>query len=347
MIVGEDLDFDVARPLDQPLDVQGAVAERRLRLAAGRRRRLVDVASVPRGAHALAAATGRRLDQDGEADRLRRGGDAGIGLVRRRPPGHDRHAGLLHEGARADLRSHGLDGARRRSDEDQPGVRAGAREGGALGQEPVSRMNRIRPRLARGVDDGRDLQVAFARLGRPDAHGPVRGHDVRRVGVGVGIDGDGLDTQLAAGADDADRDLAAVGDEQASNRAHHLIHDGGRLARNAPMPSCPSADTRRSAIASIVCSVADVRVASETSAIRRFAAATACGADVDDVVDVFRHHAIEVGFGTDGVHEADRLGALGGEARAGQEQLARRRDARSSRSRTGKSPPAGCRASLP
>src|SRR6187551_453372 len=63
VIVGEDLDFDVARPLDQPLDVQRAVTERCLRLTAGRGRRLVDVASVPRGAHALAAATCRRLDQ--------------------------------------------------------------------------------------------------------------------------------------------------------------------------------------------------------------------------------------------------------------------------------------------
>ena len=37
VMVAEDLDLDVARPLDQALDVEGAVAERRHRFAARRR----------------------------------------------------------------------------------------------------------------------------------------------------------------------------------------------------------------------------------------------------------------------------------------------------------------------
>ena len=36
---------------------------------------------------------------------------------------------------------------------------------------------------------------------------------VQRVRVGLGVDGHGRDAELAAGADDAHGDLAAVGDE--------------------------------------------------------------------------------------------------------------------------------------
>jgi hypothetical protein len=36
---------------------------------------------------------------------------------------------------------------------------------------------------------------------------------MHRVGVGGGMHGDRLDAHLAAGADDAQRDLAAVGDQ--------------------------------------------------------------------------------------------------------------------------------------
>ena len=45
VVVGEDLDLDVARPLDQPLDVQRAVAERGRRLAP---RRLDRLGAAPR-----------------------------------------------------------------------------------------------------------------------------------------------------------------------------------------------------------------------------------------------------------------------------------------------------------
>ena len=46
VVVGEDLDLDVARPLDQPLDVQRAVAERGRRLAPRRLNRVVELARV-------------------------------------------------------------------------------------------------------------------------------------------------------------------------------------------------------------------------------------------------------------------------------------------------------------
>ena len=68
MGVGEDLDLDVPRAVDEPLDQQGVVAEggRASRRAACQGdRQLVGRADQP---HALAAAAGRRLDQHREAD---------------------------------------------------------------------------------------------------------------------------------------------------------------------------------------------------------------------------------------------------------------------------------------
>ena len=82
--VAEDLHFDVARPLDQPLDVQRAVAERRARLHAAPRRSHPRRRSPSRtSAHAFAAAAAGRLEQRGEADL--RDGRRDVGVVLRRP----------------------------------------------------------------------------------------------------------------------------------------------------------------------------------------------------------------------------------------------------------------------
>ncbi len=53
-----------------------------------------------------------------------------------------------------------------------------------------------------------------------DVHRVVGGQRVRGATVGVGVDGDALEAGLAAGPGDADRDLAAVGDEHALHRRH-------------------------------------------------------------------------------------------------------------------------------
>ena len=75
--VAQELDLDVARRDDLALEVDRAVAERRGRLArpADQRRRQVRGRDHP--AHPPAAAAGRRLDQQREADRLGLGDDRG------------------------------------------------------------------------------------------------------------------------------------------------------------------------------------------------------------------------------------------------------------------------------
>src|SRR5205085_3547965 len=87
-----------------------------------------------------------------------------------------------------------------------------------FGKKAVSGMDGVRARLLRRGDDVLDHQVALPRGGRPHADRLVAGADVQRAAVGVAVDGDGADSHLAAGAGDAHRDLAAVGDEDPGDR---------------------------------------------------------------------------------------------------------------------------------
>src|SRR3954447_19505905 len=114
-------------------------------------------------------------------------------------------------------------------------------------------MDRIGAGAPGGVDHRRDVEVTRRRRRRPDADRSVGRAHVTRGRVGVRVDRHRLDPQFVAGTDDPQRDLAAIGYEDPRD-----IHEGGRFARKAPMPSWPSFETRRSAIASIVYSTAAV-----------------------------------------------------------------------------------------
>jgi len=62
----------------------------------------------------------------------------------------------------------------------------------------------------RGGEDTILTEVAVLRRGRTDADALVGEGDMQAVAVGLGVDGDGGNAHLLAGADDADGDLAAV-----------------------------------------------------------------------------------------------------------------------------------------
>jgi hypothetical protein len=72
-------------------------------------------------------------------------------------------------------------------------------------------MNRFGSGAKRRLDDLVALEVRLARWRRSEQHRFVGFADVRRACVGFGIHGDGSHAQLATGADDSQRDLAAVG----------------------------------------------------------------------------------------------------------------------------------------
>ena len=65
--------------------------------------------------------------------------------------------------------------------------------------------DRVEDRVGVEIALGRGLPAERVRLvGEPD---------VQCVAIELGVDGDGLDAELASGADDAHGDLAAVGDQ--------------------------------------------------------------------------------------------------------------------------------------
>ena len=86
-------------------------------------------------------------------------------------------------------------------------------EAGVLGQEAVARMDGVGAGDLAGGDERRDVEIAVAGRRRADADALVGEADVHGVGVGGRMHRHGGDAELLAGAQDAERDLAAVGDE--------------------------------------------------------------------------------------------------------------------------------------
>ena len=151
--------------------------------------------------------------------------------------GQHRQAGLLHRLARARLVAHQLDDARVGPDEADVARLADLGEVGVLGQEAVAGVDRVGAGDLGGADDRRDVQVAVGAPRRADADVLVGEAHVQRVLVGLGVDGHGLDAELAAGADDAQRDLAAVGDQDLLEHQAAVSGQAGFMA-NSRSPYC-------------------------------------------------------------------------------------------------------------
>ena len=223
--VAEDLDLDVARLLDELLDEDAVVAERRLRLVAARREALLRLVVVVRDPQALAAAARRRLDHhrvaDPPRDLDRRVGALDRLVVARNGRDLRRGGELL----RCDLVAHRRDRRVLGADEDDALLLDPARERLVLAEEAVARMHRLGAGLLARGDDPVHREVRLAAGCRADGDGLVGELDVQRVAVGLGIDGDGGDAHAPGRLDDAAGDLAAVGDQ---DLLEHVGGDGSR-----------------------------------------------------------------------------------------------------------------------
>ncbi len=183
-------------------------------------------------AHAAAAAAPARLEHHRVADACARGARLPrvVGRQRRRR-GHDRHAGATREVARRDLVAEAAHHLGRRADEHDPGRGAGLGELRVLRQEAVARMDGIGAGLDGDAHDVVDVEVGLDRaLALADQVALVRLHAVQREAVLLRVDRDRADAQLVGRTHDADRDLAAVRDEQGLYRAG-LAHE--RIARGS------------------------------------------------------------------------------------------------------------------
>ena len=71
-----------------------------------------------------------------------------------------------------------------------------------------------------GADDGRDVEVTQAGGGGADANRLIGQLDVFRLAVGLGVDNDRANSQVATGALDAQGDFAAVGNQNLLKHGH-------------------------------------------------------------------------------------------------------------------------------
>ncbi len=194
---------------------------------------VVELARLQHHPHPLAAAAGRGLQQDREAELL--GGGARVV----RPgdalsPGNKRHPGRAHLHLRAHLVAHPLHHVCRRPDEDELVVLAPAHEVGVLGDEAVSRMDGLAAGRLGGRDERRNVEVALGGGRRADPHRAVGEPHVERVLVRGRVDGDGFDAELVQRPDHADGDLPPVRDEDSVEHGRRLARqDGGERAAAA------------------------------------------------------------------------------------------------------------------
>ncbi len=213
VMIAEHLELDVARTLDVLFDVHVADAEGGLGFTLRRLERPAELGRGVNDPHAAATAARHRLDDDripeilGDLQRLLFAVDRTVAAR------EDRDAGFLHGAARAGLVPKEPDHVGRRPDELDVAGLADLRQIRALGEEPVPGMDRVGAGDLCRADDGRHAQIAVRAAGRADADVLVREAHVQRVLVRLGPDRHRLDTQFPAGADDAQGDLAAVGDQ--------------------------------------------------------------------------------------------------------------------------------------
>ena len=169
-MVAEHLNLDVARVLEIFLDVHVRHAERRFGFALRGLDRVTELLRRAHDAHAAAAASRRRLDDDREPARereLQRGFfvfDRAVGA------GQQRQAGFLHGAPCARLVAHQADDLGIGSDESDVARLAYFGEVRRFRQESVSGMDRVGAGDFRGADDGRDIQVALGAARWTDAH---------------------------------------------------------------------------------------------------------------------------------------------------------------------------------
>ena len=86
-----------------------------------------------------------------------------------------------------------------------------------------------------GADDGGHVQIRQCGLRRADADGLIRQQNVLGVEIGGRVHGDRLDSQLAAGSQDAKRNLAAVGDDDfLDHRGYSMMNSGWPNSTGSP-----------------------------------------------------------------------------------------------------------------
>ena len=236
--VAENLHLDVPRALNELLDIQLVAAERGFGFGLAAPEGGFHFVRRQNRAGAAAAAAGQRFD-----DCWAIGGEERFRLVQRDgavDARDDRDVSRGGRGAGAGFVAEQSEMRDIGADESQAGSDACFREIGAFRQEAVAGVNGVAAGFFRRRDDTAGVQI-----GRRAEAGQrvlfVRDADMQAFRVVLGINRDGSQAQIGGGPGDADRDLAAIGDQQFFQRP---VQFGGRFSTKARGPSWKSSVSR-------------------------------------------------------------------------------------------------------
>ena len=211
VLVAQQLDFDVLRVFDVFLDEHRVVAEGFTCLALGALVFVNQLAFLADDTHAASAAAGRRLQHDGVADL---GCDLQrflLGLDGFFDTGDGRDVDGLRHDLGLDLVAEAVHHVAGRADELDAVRSAHVREVRVLRQEPVPRVDGVDALGLGQLDDLFHIQIRADRgLALADQVRFVRLDAEERFLILLGIDRNGADPELFAGAEDTDGDLTAV-----------------------------------------------------------------------------------------------------------------------------------------
>ena len=222
VLVGEHLELDVARLLDELLHVELAVAEGVGGFSGGGMEEVGQFFGSAHDAHAATAAAGLGFENDGVADlcgdvlRFFCGGDDAVGA------GKDRDLGRLHCLAGFFFFAHEARDFRRRADELDVGGAADFGEVGVLAEQAVAGMNGVDVGDFSGGDDGGNIEIAVGGARRADADGLVGKAHVERIAIGFAVDGDGTDSEFAACVEHAQSNFTAIGNQDLTKHSRPL-----------------------------------------------------------------------------------------------------------------------------
>ena len=233
VVVGDDLHLDVPGMLDVFFEIDFGVAEGGLGLGLGLLDGGLQGQIVQGHAHAAPAAAGRRLDQHRKAELVGQRDGLALALDQPLAAGHGGNVDFLGQSPGGVLVAHQGHRLVRGADELDLATAADLGKMGVFGQKTVARMNRLHVADLGGADDPVDLQVAVGGLGRADAIGFVGQFQVGGAAVGLAEDGHGLDAQLAAGAEDAQGDFAAVGNQDSLEHGYSPVSTLNRGCPNS------------------------------------------------------------------------------------------------------------------
>src|SRR5216684_8685768 len=216
--VTEDLNLDVPGLGNESFQVQCAASKVRLAQAPDRIESFVQLRGRSAQPDADATSARRAFQHEWISDAAG-GFDHCVDVFEQSAARQQRHAIFGCDPARYVFQTEVAHLLRRRPDEHDPVRQAGFREFRVFAEKSVTRVDGLRARFPRGLQQDRYREIALRGWRRSDERGFVSLVHVRRMPVGLRINGHRSDAHPAQRPDDAARNRSTVGDQDLAK--HH------------------------------------------------------------------------------------------------------------------------------